>query len=262
MKYKTKINIVCTTMGSKYLKQAIKSVLEQDYNNFILTIVDDSGTFLSKKTVDSFDDDRIQLILNESNLGQAKSLNIGINSIESDFVSIIDDDDFWTVKTKLSKQLKFLVNNSSCDLVSDRKIIVNESNNKILNDGNNEFYGKVESLEQLTTKNPINHSSVMFRRKVFIELGCYDNLLHRAQDLDLWLRFYLNNPNSLFIRKDITLNYRVFSSKIKILKLYKDHIALIKINKKYDFKHKPSNMFVVFILKRVFNYFNRTKCLN
>jgi len=246
--------VVCTTIGSKYLSKAIESVLQQKNNDFILTIVDDSGKFLSKRIIKKYKDDRINLIFNKINQGQAKSLNIGINSIESDYVSIIDEDDYWISKNKLNEQVKFLLNEKSCNLVSDRKIIIDTLTNETLNNGNNQFFGRLDSLKYLTKNNPLNHSSVLFKRKVFFRLGCYDETLNRAQDLDLWIRFFLDDSKSIYIRKEITLCYRVFSSKIKILKLYKDHKSLTKIKKKYKIKNMVSNLFIVFIIKRALNY--------
>ena len=45
--------------GEKYIGEAIKSVLNQSFNDLELIIVDDASTDNSRKIIDSFEDERI-----------------------------------------------------------------------------------------------------------------------------------------------------------------------------------------------------------
>ena len=53
--------------GEKFLKESIKSVLEQSYSNVELIIVDDGSTDNSRNIIESFHDSRIKTIYLQKN---------------------------------------------------------------------------------------------------------------------------------------------------------------------------------------------------
>lgn len=65
--------------GSKYLKDSVKSILNQTFRDFELLIVDDASTDDSLKMIQSYGDPRIVVHSNAVNLGQTKSLNVGLS---------------------------------------------------------------------------------------------------------------------------------------------------------------------------------------
>ncbi len=60
--------------GEKYLREAISSVLSQDFSDFEFIIIDDGSTDKSLEIIKSFSDARIKLTSRE-NRGLIKSLN-------------------------------------------------------------------------------------------------------------------------------------------------------------------------------------------
>lgn len=90
----------------KYIKSTIYSILEQTYSNFEIILIDDgSNVDLSDVVKEKFDDDRIVVITNESNLGVSASRNIGIHNAKYRYLAFMDSDDLWS-KDKLEVQLK------------------------------------------------------------------------------------------------------------------------------------------------------------
>ena len=61
--------------GEPYVRSAVASVLAQTYRDFEFLIVDDASTDGTVATIESFGDDRIRLLRNETNIGQVPSLN-------------------------------------------------------------------------------------------------------------------------------------------------------------------------------------------
>lgn len=61
--------------GGDYLKAAVESVLRQTFDDFEFLIINDCSRDNSVETITSFNDPRIRLVNNESNLGQTRSLN-------------------------------------------------------------------------------------------------------------------------------------------------------------------------------------------
>lgn len=93
--------------GARYIRQAIESVLAQDYPNFELIVVNDASTDETPNIVAEFaaKDPRVRLIDNATNSKLVFSLNRGIAEAKGEFIARIDDDDIWTDRSKLSKQL-------------------------------------------------------------------------------------------------------------------------------------------------------------
>ena len=71
--------------GSKYLKNAIESILNQSYSDFIFLIINDGSTDNSEDIILSYQDERIKYVKNEFNIGLVKTLNKGVELIETEF---------------------------------------------------------------------------------------------------------------------------------------------------------------------------------
>lgn len=90
------VTIAIPAYKAKYLKEAIDSVLIQDYNNFELLIVDDCSPYNLKKIVDKYEDSRIKYFRNEKNLGSESIVlnwNKCLDYAQGDFFILLCDDD-------------------------------------------------------------------------------------------------------------------------------------------------------------------------
>ena len=99
------------------LEKAIRSVLNQDYQNFELIIVLDSCSDDSASILNKYSDSRIQLIDTDVNIGGAQARNLGIKAANGEYVAFLDDDDVWK-KNKLSNQLKIFKRYNDTAIVS------------------------------------------------------------------------------------------------------------------------------------------------
>lgn len=76
-------------------KRAIDSVLEQDFQDFELIIIDDGSTKNDRKSLLEYiekHEDKIAYI-RHSNRGQAESINRGVINSIGDYITILDSDD-------------------------------------------------------------------------------------------------------------------------------------------------------------------------
>ena len=110
MKTKSKSSVtVLTTVynGLPYLKEAIDSILNQSYENFDYLIIDDASPDPNVlDCIESYNDPRIKLIVNEKNLGVSETYNKALSLIDSEFVIRMDQDDI-SLPYRIENQISF-----------------------------------------------------------------------------------------------------------------------------------------------------------
>ena len=78
-----KVNIIVLNWnGEKVLYDCIKSILESDYSNFIVTVIDNGSTDLSLDIIAPFHQS-VEVIKIDENLGYAKAYNTVFNLLHS-----------------------------------------------------------------------------------------------------------------------------------------------------------------------------------
>jgi len=173
----------------KYIRKAIESVLGQTYRNLELIIINDGSNDKTSKVIYGFakKDQRVKTIKNETNIGLVKSLNKGITKSKGKYIARIDDDDVWSDKQKLEKQIEFLENNSDYVLTGGGMIKINEKGREIVR------YMLPEEDEDIRRailqNNCFAHSAVVFKKESWQSAGGYDETLDFSEDWDLWMKF-------------------------------------------------------------------------
>ena len=80
-----------------YLRQAIESIINQSFKDWELIIIDDASTDASLGIIKEYlrKDPRIKLVINEKNLGLAKTLQKGINCAAGEWIAFLESDDLF-----------------------------------------------------------------------------------------------------------------------------------------------------------------------
>lgn len=99
-----------------YIEAALESVLMQEINiNFEIVIADDASTddtrVVAENYLKSHGFKNYRFLEFGKNLGITKNYQRSFYSISSDYVAIIEGDDFWVCRDKLAKQVKYLDEN-------------------------------------------------------------------------------------------------------------------------------------------------------
>jgi glycosyltransferase involved in cell wall biosynthesis len=174
--------------GEKTLERCIDSVLNQTYDDFEFIIINDNSNDNTPKILIHYEkkDNRIEIIENDVNLGQAKSLNKGIKKAKGKYVAIIDADDWWE-NNKLEIQMRFIRANPSYGLVGTSTI----AHNDITKEKKFGKYG-VETdkeIKKILLKTiPFSHSSFIIEKQLLKKFGGYDEQIKSAIDYELCLR--------------------------------------------------------------------------
>lgn len=81
--------------GERYLKDCIDSVLNQEYSNLEIILVDDGSTDRSGQIIDGYAaKDKRVLALHQSNKGVSAARNLALSHASGEYVGFIDADDF------------------------------------------------------------------------------------------------------------------------------------------------------------------------
>lgn len=98
----------------KYLERCIQSILEQNYKNLEIILVDDGSTDNSGEICDKYakEDSRI-VVYHKQNGGLSSARNYGIERAHGAFISFIDSDDFVN-----KRYVEILMDNCGCDNIT------------------------------------------------------------------------------------------------------------------------------------------------
>ena len=90
--------------SSKYIGEAINSVIDQEHQNWELIVINDGSTDDTEEKVLQFKDSRIKYF-KQVNRGVAVARNLGLQEMSGDFFCFLDADDTY-YKASLSSRLK------------------------------------------------------------------------------------------------------------------------------------------------------------
>lgn len=185
---KPSVSIVIPTYNrSRLLARAVKSVLNQTYQDFELIIVDDASTDNTEEVVNSFNDKRIRYLRHEKNKGEAAARNTGIKAAKYDYIAQQDSDDEW-LPEKLAKQVRAFENCPPQIGVVYTGFWKEENGQRTYIPF--EWIDKKEGdiHQQLLKGNFIGSPAVLVKKECFDNVGLFDERLHNLVDWEMWLR--------------------------------------------------------------------------
>ncbi len=176
--------LMLTYNRAGYMTEAIKSVLNQSYQDWHLFIIDDGSTDNTTEIVDQFPDPRITYIENPENLGIYARRNESLRLVVGKYTAVLDSDDIWHDSSKLEKQVTFMEAHPECVVVgTDIKII---DDNGSVTDTYTYKYSDEDIRNDILLRNQFCHSSVLMRNSSLKKTTGYYNGL--AEDLELFLQ--------------------------------------------------------------------------
>lgn len=179
-----------------YIEDCLRSVVEQDYKNIELIVIDDGSPDNSYDKAKAFLDNQTQLdnyiLKTRKNKGMCNTLNEIIELSSGKYFSVMGSDDCWMID-KISDQVAYLEQHDDVALVHSNSIIIN--NDGVI--GNTiDYSGKVNSgfmhEDFIYRRGGINTPSILFKKEVFNEIGQYDPNF-RWEDTDFFLRLTKNH---------------------------------------------------------------------
>jgi glycosyltransferase involved in cell wall biosynthesis len=184
----------------RFVAEAIRSVLDQSYEDFELIIVDDGGCDGSVDICRGFHDPRIRII-SQLNGGLAAARNTGIASSQGRYIALLDSDDAWATD-KLARHVEHLDANPQVGASYAGSELRDAAGNAL---GILQLpkLGRARAKDVFCGRAILNGSSPVFRRAMLEEsalpssapgrLCIFDESLRRSEDVECWTRLALTS---------------------------------------------------------------------
>ena len=211
------ISIIMSVFNnSKTLERCIKSILNQDYENFEFLIMNDFSKDSSNRILKDYEnqDSRIKVFNNKENIGLTKSLNILVNKSKGELIARQDADDYSS-ENRLLMQLSYL-RDKNLDACTTRSRVISTGKARPAMS----YYLPIKL--SMKYKNPFIHGSLMVKKEVLNDIGNYDENFYYAQDYKLFkdlinrgykvntlnkFLYYLNTENNISSKNREEQNY-------------------------------------------------------
>jgi glycosyltransferase involved in cell wall biosynthesis len=192
--------------AEEYLAEAIESILNQTYSNLEFIIIDDGSTDSSLMIFQKYaeEDQRIRIIINEKNIGLAKSLNNGIDISRGMYIARMDADDI-SLPDRFHKQVSYLDDHPEVYVVGGQFAFIGAPSNYI---SNHAIEKELLRWHMLLNYSVIAHPTAMIRRQALVSAGNYPENYIYAQDRALWTRLYMLSEYPIANLPDTLIYYR------------------------------------------------------
>lgn len=181
--------IITTYKGSKSIRTAVMSVLNQTYKNIEIIVVDDNGagTEEQKKT-----ETILQYFINNYNIVYFKheinsngsvARNTGAKNASGKWLAFLDDDDIY-LSEKIAKELE-LIKSMNVDMTVCGGYYINKKGIGYKSEISN---SSDLLVNYLTEKVLFNTSTILIRKDVFFDVHGFDESFKRHQDWEFCTR--------------------------------------------------------------------------
>lgn len=194
----------------------MESVLSQSFGDLELVVTDDGSTDGTAEVVRQFNDPRIKLEVSICNEGAAQASNRCVQRARGEFVAMLGSDDFF-LPGKLEKQVDLLRGCPDIAAVFGQVTFVDEAGLPMPAAGNPfaELFTTVQPdrFAWLRTfflrGNGLCQPTILARRDIYRQIGCYDPALRQLHDFDMWVRMCARYE--VHVLPDALIGYRVLA---------------------------------------------------
>lgn len=232
----------------KYIRETLESVINQNYKNIEIIIIDDCSTDNSMEIVKKYQkiDLNIKVEIMKSNQGAAICRNRGIELAKGEYIAFLDSDDLWN-ENKISKQIKFMEENNYNFSFTGYEHI-DESSNKL---GIKIRVPQKVSYNMLLWHDYFGCLTVMYNQK---KLGkIYSENIRKNNDYSLFLNILKKERYAYGIKENLA-KYRIRNGSISRnkWKTIKPHYNLLRNIEKKSILKSILCIGTHFLIKKIY----------
>ena len=208
------ISIVTPSLNqSKFLEKNIRSVVNQNFENFEHIVIDGGSTDGSVEILKRYK--HLRWVSEEDN-GQAHAINTGFKLARGDLIGWLNSDDCY-LPGAFHKVEQIFSSDTSIDFIFSHCIRIDDNDNVVGFSGAKD----PDQFDLIFHPNFIPQPSAFFRKIIFEKTGYLNENYFLAMDVDYWRRIAQNHKMKLI--NDIFACFRLHgeSKTIKYLKSFK-----------------------------------------
>jgi len=184
------VSVIIPTYNRGWVVQeAIDSVLDQDFRDYELIVVDDGSDDNTREILGAYG--KAITVLQQSNRGVSAARNRGIAEAAGRLIAFLDSDDLWLPR-KLTTQVKFFAENADAVINQTQEIWIRNGVRVNPKKRHHKFSGMI--FERSLALCLVSPSAVMIKKCLFDAVGVFDEQLPACEDYDLWLRVSCRYP--------------------------------------------------------------------
>ena len=233
-----KVSIITSCYNRKdTIRNAIESVLSQDYSDIEYIIVDGASTDGTQKAIEEIINDKPAHIdikyVSEPDSGMYEALNKGIRMATGEVIALLHSDDMMFDTHTVSDVMREM-ERTGCDfLYADGLFVDAQRTEKVVR---NWIGGRYSKWKVRHGWLPL-HPTCYIRREVMERLGLYDESYRIAADTDLLVRYLLENTLSVEYLKRYVVRMRMgglSTDNSRRAKMWKEDI---RVYRSHGFRH-------------------------
>lgn len=178
------------------LRRAVESVLAQTYRELDLVVVDDASSEDLSEVQDMVEGAGHRWLRLGENVGPAAARNAGVNAGVNgwQYLAFLDSDDVWAAE-KLRRQVNWHADHAGIEISQCEEQWVR--NGQLFKKKNSQQQPEGWFFEDCVKVCCISPSCVMMSRRLWQDLGGFDQRYRVCEDYELWLRVALNESVGL-----------------------------------------------------------------
>ena len=170
-----------------YVEEAIRSIINQTYQDFELLVVDDGSSDSTPEILERLCEEYGFNLTIQENQGLTVNLNLLNDRAKGEYITGCASDDYWP-EGRLAEQVAYMDAHPSCDYLHGDFQRVTENGELLeLKHTKKPVEGKAEFIPLLMRKRRFSAPSAMIRKSTWDGVGHYDETI-AVEDFDWMLR--------------------------------------------------------------------------
>ncbi len=198
--------VIATYNNAAFITEAINSIRQQTHPVDEIIVVDDGSTDNTRAIIATLSTEAANTItyVTQENQGPSAARNHGIQIANGHWIAFLDADDHWP-RDKIALQIAALKHESSLQLIAGDMAETDQQGNLLVESvlAKHQLLGQFQNLAgrplnnaltALVNKNFIPTGTVLVRREVLIDAGCFNPEIRFGEDLELWAKIACHHP--------------------------------------------------------------------
>lgn len=198
------VSVIIPTRNRKhFLRRALDSLLQQNYPNLEIIVVDDGSTDGTDELIAEYGN-QIRYFHFEVNQGPSAARNYAFEHSKNPYIAFLDSDDYWAPNRLSTLMSAWKEAPESCGIIANDISLFDDEDRHFAPKRLSDLKSGPITTEQLLLRNRFAPSAAMMSREAYQRCGGFDDCLLASEDRDLWIRVS-QHYSIYFIAKPLTL---------------------------------------------------------